>query len=90
MKTETFQLHGNSSVCAGAFQLLYGRAPAQLRGNITYCKSILLAGNIDLTLRLKYVSTLGPNVLLVPASTDLQVIIFVTFARLRLVSCSIA
>jgi hypothetical protein len=28
------QLRGNNSVCAGAFQLLRGRAPAQLRGNI--------------------------------------------------------
>jgi hypothetical protein len=27
------QLRGNNSVCAGAFQLLYGRAPAQLREN---------------------------------------------------------
>jgi hypothetical protein len=34
MKTEKFQLRGNNSVCAGAFQLLRGRAPAQLRGNI--------------------------------------------------------
>jgi hypothetical protein len=34
MKTGKFQLRGNSSVCAGAFQLLRGRAPAQLRGNI--------------------------------------------------------
>jgi hypothetical protein len=33
MKTEKFQLHGNDSVCAGAFQLLRGRAPAHLRGN---------------------------------------------------------
>jgi hypothetical protein len=29
-----FQLRGNISGCAGAFQLLRGRAPAQLRGNI--------------------------------------------------------
>jgi hypothetical protein len=36
MKTEKFQLRGNNSVCAGAFQLLRGRAPAQLRGNIEY------------------------------------------------------
>jgi hypothetical protein len=34
MKTEKFQLHGNNSLCAAAFQLLRGRAPAQLRGNI--------------------------------------------------------
>jgi hypothetical protein len=33
MKIETFQLRGNNSVCAGAFQLLRGRAPAQLRRN---------------------------------------------------------
>jgi hypothetical protein len=31
---EKFQLHGNNSVCEGAFQLLHGRAPTQLRGNI--------------------------------------------------------
>jgi hypothetical protein len=34
MKVETYQLHGNNSMCAGTFQLLRGRAPAQLRGNI--------------------------------------------------------
>jgi hypothetical protein len=34
MKTEKFKLRGKNSVCAGAFQLLRGRAPAQLRGNI--------------------------------------------------------
>jgi hypothetical protein len=34
MKIEKFQLRGNNSVCAGAFQLLRGRAPSQLRGNI--------------------------------------------------------
>jgi hypothetical protein len=34
MKIKNFQQRGNSSVCAGAFQLLRGRAPAQLRGNI--------------------------------------------------------
>jgi hypothetical protein len=34
MKIEKFQLRGNNSVCAGAFQLLRGRATAQLRGNI--------------------------------------------------------
>jgi hypothetical protein len=33
MKTEKFQLRGNDSVCAGAFQLLRGRAPAQLGVN---------------------------------------------------------
>jgi hypothetical protein len=34
MKIEKFQLRGNKSVCAGAFQLLRGVAPAQFRGNI--------------------------------------------------------
>jgi hypothetical protein len=33
MKIEKFQLRGNNSVCTGAFRLLRGRAPAQLRGN---------------------------------------------------------
>jgi hypothetical protein len=33
MKLEKPQLHGNNSVCAGAFQLLCVRAPAQLKGN---------------------------------------------------------
>jgi hypothetical protein len=36
MKIEKFQLRGNNLVWAGAFQLLRGRAPAQLRGNIAY------------------------------------------------------
>jgi hypothetical protein len=34
MTTEQFQLRGNNSVCTGAFQLLRGRAPAQLREKI--------------------------------------------------------
>jgi hypothetical protein len=34
MRTEKFQLLGNNSVCAGTFQLLRGRAPAQLRRNV--------------------------------------------------------
>jgi hypothetical protein len=34
MKTERFQLRGNNSVCAEAFTLLRGSAPAQLRWNI--------------------------------------------------------
>jgi hypothetical protein len=34
MKIENFQLRGNNSVCAGAFQLLRDRAPAQLEGNV--------------------------------------------------------
>jgi hypothetical protein len=33
MKTEKFQLRGNNSMCAGAYQLLRVCAPAQLRGN---------------------------------------------------------
>jgi hypothetical protein len=36
MKIETFQLHGNNSVWAEAFQLLRGRSTAQLRGNIGF------------------------------------------------------
>jgi hypothetical protein len=34
MKIKKFQLRGNNSMCAEAFQLLRGRATAQLRGNI--------------------------------------------------------
>jgi hypothetical protein len=34
MKIEKFQLRGNNLVRAGAFQLLRGRAPTQLRVNI--------------------------------------------------------
>jgi hypothetical protein len=34
MKIEKFYLRSNNSVCAGTFQLLSGRAPAQLEGNI--------------------------------------------------------
>jgi hypothetical protein len=34
MKIEKFQLIKNSSVGAGAFELLRGRAPVELRGNI--------------------------------------------------------
>jgi hypothetical protein len=33
MKTASFQLRSNNSVCAGEFQLLLDRAPAQFRGN---------------------------------------------------------
>jgi hypothetical protein len=33
MKNAKLQLRGNSSVCAGAFQLLRGRTPAHLKGN---------------------------------------------------------
>jgi hypothetical protein len=35
MKIEKLQLSGNNSVCAVAIQLLRGRVPAQLRGNIS-------------------------------------------------------
>jgi hypothetical protein len=34
MKIEKFQLRGNNSVYAGAFQLMSGRALAQLRGKL--------------------------------------------------------
>jgi hypothetical protein len=34
MKIKKIQLRGNNPFCAGTFQLLRGRAPAQLRGNI--------------------------------------------------------
>jgi hypothetical protein len=40
MKIETFQLRGNNSLCAVAFQLLRGRVPAQLRGNIVIDQSM--------------------------------------------------
>jgi hypothetical protein len=33
MKIEKLHLCGSNSVCAGVFQLLRGRTPAQLRGN---------------------------------------------------------
>jgi hypothetical protein len=36
MKNEKFHLRSNNSVCAEAFQLLRGRAPGQLRGNIVH------------------------------------------------------
>jgi hypothetical protein len=47
MKIKTFQLRGNNSVCAVEFQLLRGRAPAQLRGNIVAC---LITRNICIAL----------------------------------------
>jgi hypothetical protein len=43
MKIEKFQLRGNSSLCAGAFPLLRGRAPAKLRGNAA-CECCVLSG----------------------------------------------
>jgi hypothetical protein len=36
MKIGKVQLRGNNSVCVGALQLLRGRTPAQLRGNLEY------------------------------------------------------
>jgi hypothetical protein len=33
MNAEKHQLRANNSLCTAAFQLLRGRAPAQLRGN---------------------------------------------------------
>jgi hypothetical protein len=42
MKIVQFQLRGNNSLCAGAFQLVRGRAPAQLRGNIGNRFTVLL------------------------------------------------
>jgi hypothetical protein len=42
MKTDKFQLRGNTSVCAGTFHLRRGRAPAHLRGNIAKTSSLSL------------------------------------------------
>jgi hypothetical protein len=42
-----FQLRGNGSVCAGAFQLLCGRAPAQLKGNIVPIVSLRTVSRIS-------------------------------------------
>jgi hypothetical protein len=36
IKIEKFELRGNNSVWAGAFQLLRGRAPAQFRGSVAH------------------------------------------------------
>jgi hypothetical protein len=49
MKIEKFQLRGNSSVCAGAFQLLRGRAPAQLTGNIDDNPNIARGSGVKIT-----------------------------------------
>jgi hypothetical protein len=38
LNIEKFQLRGNNSVWAGAFQLLRGRSTAQLTGNIVPAK----------------------------------------------------
>jgi hypothetical protein len=40
-KIENFRLRSNNLVCAGAFQLLRSRAPAQLRGSIA-CGHLLV------------------------------------------------
>jgi hypothetical protein len=42
MKIKKFQLRGKNSVCAGAFQLLCGHAPAQLRGNNALQTAVIL------------------------------------------------
>jgi hypothetical protein len=42
MKIEKFQLRGNNSVCAGAFQLLCSRARAHLTGNIVCVSKLAL------------------------------------------------
>jgi hypothetical protein len=58
MKIEKIQLRGNNSVCAEEFQLLRGRAPAQIRGNdvfhfyynrlrFTRSRSLLLFKNLS-------------------------------------------
>jgi hypothetical protein len=41
MKIEKFHMRGNNSVYAGAFQLLRGRAPAQLRGNMSCVRQLI-------------------------------------------------
>jgi hypothetical protein len=55
MKIEQFKLRGNYSVCAGAFRLLHGLAPAQLRGNIA-CKVISIA------LKIKQIETVPKKI----------------------------
>jgi hypothetical protein len=68
MKMEKFHLRSNNSVCAGAFQLLRGRAPAQLRGNIEanprgiYGKRGIQTGFSDRTLvfSCQHYSAIGP------------------------------
>jgi hypothetical protein len=53
MKIKKFHMCGNNSVCAGAFQLQCGRAPAQLRGNI--------GSRVFFSLLLCPVAALGPT-----------------------------
>jgi hypothetical protein len=69
MKTEQFQLRGNNSVCAGAFQLLHGSASAQLRGNIDDKKSALYQQT-----QYKYVTKSGhkPNATLTVQHADMR------------------
>jgi hypothetical protein len=55
MKIKKFQLRGNSSVYAGAFQLLRGRAPAHLRGNIAYKQ--IFASTDDVSMHFHVYST---------------------------------
>jgi hypothetical protein len=59
MKIKKFQLRGNNSICAGAFQLLRGRAPVQLRRNVVL-RLIISLQNI---LRNKYTlrKSINPN-----------------------------
>jgi hypothetical protein len=49
MKIEKFQLRGNISLCAEAFQLLRGRALAQLGGNIVYGTCVVLMAGLTKT-----------------------------------------
>jgi hypothetical protein len=49
MKIKKFQLRGNNSVCAAAFQLLRCRAPAQLGGNI----AVVTTGTVKTMLYLR-------------------------------------
>jgi hypothetical protein len=52
MKVEKYQLRCNNSVCAEAFPLLRGRAPAQLRGNIEHDKQLGDLRTSDTALRI--------------------------------------
>jgi hypothetical protein len=55
MKTENFQLRGNNSACTGAFQLLRGRAPAQVRRNNDWCKPDLTLKRVKIYLQISAV-----------------------------------
>jgi hypothetical protein len=50
---EKFQLRGDNSMCAGAFQLLRGRALAQLRGNMAYNFSVYQSRMYDFRLLIR-------------------------------------